>query len=568
MIGGGKEELLKEFINKVFEYEYSELTEEESNGNNIYLSQEGKKHRGTYINYKNICYSLMKDRDLLELEKIPDFGEQYFPDLQKMLSEKILSEFKGELKKRKVYRTYLKTEYSEKFKIIFDIIYAYLEEMLKKHLEKIDNMHTYIEFIIRSYVSNTFGSNNSLEKVTSFLDDVYKYNMIENSEKFKHDYDIDNLDDFNIKGFLNAYGYNALLKFVNFRPIEEILGKIKKYQQSAANKTAHHKKKRNEGITGADKVFETPNVIIYQLLTEEGSKYYGNQTKWCTAANKDCAFKGYFASGNLYVIQSKHNPSDKFQLHVESNQLVNKFDSNVPFDYVIDTVSNKLGDPSLEGWFMQKMFPNGMENYTENVFSEIFPFKKELLANFPNLTSLNLISFNESSDVLKDLLVNFRNVENLEKLSLPTFDFPLNDSLNSLHSLKSLSLDSFNHPLGHSLSHLNGLQTLTLSSFNHPLGDSLSNLRELKSLSLSSFNHPLGDSLSNLRELKSLSLSSFNHPLGDSLSNLIELKSLGLGSFNHPFENSLSKLEKLDDVFINYFYDHPLDDSLQNIIRK
>uniref|UniRef100_A0A6C0JQQ7 Ankyrin repeat protein n=1 Tax=viral metagenome TaxID=1070528 RepID=A0A6C0JQQ7_9ZZZZ len=74
-----------------------------------------------------------------------------------------------------------------------------------------------------------------------------------------------------------------------------------------------------------EKVFESNEVVVYHPKTEAASCYYGQGTKWCTAATKgENMFNMYNKSGPLYIIIPKKPKvqGEKYQMHVKSGQLM------------------------------------------------------------------------------------------------------------------------------------------------------------------------------------------------------------------------------------------------------
>jgi hypothetical protein len=65
-------------------------------------------------------------------------------------------------------------------------------------------------------------------------------------------------------------------------------------------------------------------------LTQEASMFWGQGTKWCTAANKDNMFDEYNKDGHLYIILM--NNGEKYQFHLQSGQLMDVRDDEVNFD--------------------------------------------------------------------------------------------------------------------------------------------------------------------------------------------------------------------------------------------
>jgi hypothetical protein len=65
-------------------------------------------------------------------------------------------------------------------------------------------------------------------------------------------------------------------------------------------------------------------------LTKEASMFWGQGTKWCTAANKDNMFDNYNKDGHLYIILM--NNGEKYQFHLSSAQLMDVKDDEVDFN--------------------------------------------------------------------------------------------------------------------------------------------------------------------------------------------------------------------------------------------
>jgi ethanolamine utilization microcompartment shell protein EutS len=65
-------------------------------------------------------------------------------------------------------------------------------------------------------------------------------------------------------------------------------------------------------------------------LTQEASMFWGQGTKWCTAAAKSNMFNYYNKDGNLYIILM--NNGEKYQFHLQSGQLMDVRDDEVDFE--------------------------------------------------------------------------------------------------------------------------------------------------------------------------------------------------------------------------------------------
>lgn len=93
-------------------------------------------------------------------------------------------------------------------------------------------------------------------------------------------------------------------------------------------------------------LYEGKEIRIISPQTERSAKYYGKNTRWCTAADEDNQFENYFDSGNLYIILIK-NPSpdyidEKYQFHFEDGEFMNEKDETINLDDIIDKYSELM----------------------------------------------------------------------------------------------------------------------------------------------------------------------------------------------------------------------------------
>lgn len=89
----------------------------------------------------------------------------------------------------------------------------------------------------------------------------------------------------------------------------------------------------------AELFLSTPEYTVIIPKTEEASCYYGQNTKWCTAATGgDNMFNSYSRNGNLYIIIPK-NPSydgEKYQVHFNPVTMMNELDDEVEFETMLE----------------------------------------------------------------------------------------------------------------------------------------------------------------------------------------------------------------------------------------
>lgn len=141
--------------------------------------------------------------------------------------------------------------------------------------------------------------------------------------------------------------------------------------------------------TEIEKVYDDGYFQVYIPETERASCIIGKGTRWCTAADSDRnKFDSYNEQGKLYVIVNENG--EKFQLHFESNQLMDE--SNRPVDF-ISTLGALDYHYGLIEWLEERapnlqefghlVFNNGgNSNYTNIYYSEYgYELGERLISN-------------------------------------------------------------------------------------------------------------------------------------------------------------------------------------------
>jgi len=489
--------------------------------------------------------------------------------------------------------------------LLFDDISTQLESIFKQIYEKTGNDKNTIDWIIKSYINNTFGHPSSLENLGRYKDSIKKYNILHANIK-------------GIKPMNEIAGLIELERFIennedNFKQIEE-----KKSKQ--LSKVVLQKKIKEKGEDDKEVILETDKVIIFKPTSENGAKYYGRNTKWCTTTTEYNQFDYYNGIGPIYIIQSKSDYKDKYQLAIESNQFMNREDSPVKIDYIKtyfnDEALNKCFDIfikecksirvghyppkyelfsindlycliNLEKLFFGQYFNQPLDNYLEKLTNlknlDLGSFNHSLGNSLDKLTKLHTLISKDFDKPLGNSLEKLTNLKTLELsyLTIETKTKEIKCSSLSLFSFSYLSdliltkiqnftfLNFFNEPLGNSLDKLTNLETLHFGLlFNQSLNNSLDKLINLKNLTFGvKFNESLGNSLDKLTKLKTLSFrQDFNQPLGNSLDKLTKLQGLFLGNnFKQPLDNSLDKLTNLQLLNLGSDFNKPLGNSLEKL---
>lgn len=112
-----------------------------------------------------------------------------------------------------------------------------------------------------------------------------------------------------------------------YNSLDELFNAVEPYSD---NKIAASKGEeiRRTKLEGAEKVYEDDEWMVVVPKTEEAAKFYGKNTRWCTAADWDNRFEGYNKQGPLYInINKKTNR--KYQFHFETKQFMDERDQPV-----------------------------------------------------------------------------------------------------------------------------------------------------------------------------------------------------------------------------------------------
>ncbi len=392
------------------------------------------------------------------------------------------------------------------------------EGILHKYYNDSSLLEKHINFIIISYINNTFGRPSSFENIGRFKQAKANFDLLKNNSKISDDFTTISQD-----------SLNKLEDYLDKPDIKINLDKLLKAKEI-------------EIAAELTPIFITPNVLVYNPKTEEQSRKYGANTRWCTAARENCKFNNYNYDGPLYIIISRSNPTIKFQLHIESDSLMDASDNVIEINKMLEFLNN---DSQLYIWLEKLVLNNFTLIVADNEFVIGLSFLQKSILNLTN-SDILLSSFQEKYKMEINITQLLR-VNNIELLKNNTL---INKSLSKI---KFLTFDdTFNQPFGNSLDELVNLENLsTEGSFNQSLGNSLDNLVKLRQLFLTgSFNKSLGNSLDNLGKLEKLHLgNNFNQPLGNSLDNLVKLRELTFGNnFNQPLGNSLNNLKELREL--------------------
>lgn len=208
------------------------------------------------------------------------------------------------------------------------------ESILAKIIAITDNKD-FIDFVMQMYLTGNMGLPNSMENVGRLIDSAKKFNVLKQNR-------MNNGKQLTLTDFPSL---SALEQFIHDK--QDTFKKIEEKKTKRSNTSAVQKRLREEGEDDVEVVLETPNYIVYHPTTEAGSKFYGRNTQWCTAAETHNMFCHYNEDGNLYIIQNKINVMDKTQFHPKTMQFMNSHDEKVS----AEKINTLFQDAELKRWF-------------------------------------------------------------------------------------------------------------------------------------------------------------------------------------------------------------------------
>lgn len=103
----------------------------------------------------------------------------------------------------------------------------------------------------------------------------------------------------------------------------------------------------------------TPEFKIIRLATLDAAKFFGRNTRWCTASEKNNMFEEYHEEGPIYVINFKGQGDKKWQFHFQSGQFMNEKDEELTEDAV-------KGEPEIASHFRKDFAEFGLVEYIVN----------------------------------------------------------------------------------------------------------------------------------------------------------------------------------------------------------
>lgn len=136
---------------------------------------------------------------------------------------------------------------------------------------------------------------------------------------------------------LESRGTDALIKFDELKRRNLIdaslrdIGKYKTFQQFENTMGQIELPAPAIIDKGISRLYDDTELRIITPIDQQAAMYYGQGTKWCTAATNGNMFARYAKEGPLYIIMPKNpsHPGEKWQIHFESRSYMNEEDKPV-----------------------------------------------------------------------------------------------------------------------------------------------------------------------------------------------------------------------------------------------
>jgi len=145
------------------------------------------------------------------------------------------------------------------------------------------------------------------------------------------------IEDLLSRGKQNLIKFVALTKHKKLKPEDRDIGKLSDVKD-LENKMDQYEdglekpKVVNKG--SSTELVNNSEMRVIQPKDENAAIYYGQGTKWCTAADENNMFKTYSEDGPLYILIPKHpkHPGEKYQWHFKTDQYMDETDSQVDLE--------------------------------------------------------------------------------------------------------------------------------------------------------------------------------------------------------------------------------------------
>jgi len=118
--------------------------------------------------------------------------------------------------------------------------------------------------------------------------------------------------------------------FLGYKHVGDFMSVVDEYPDPDA------KQETNRGQ--AKEIYNDADVRVIQPEDQTAACYYGQGTRWCTAAKNNNQFDYYASDSPLYIVIPKKptHPGEKYQIHFDSGQFMDENDYEADMDAVVD----------------------------------------------------------------------------------------------------------------------------------------------------------------------------------------------------------------------------------------
>ena len=217
------------------------------------------------------------------------------------------------------------------------------------------------------------------EQITKFVAD-FVIEPLERADPTKNNQYVQNLIKFYIAGEqledLTSTAVDYLKKFHKLKAKKQIpsprndINRYANFGDFASVIDEYPDPEKAEKSKGdAQEVYKDANVRIITPKNTEAACYYGQGTKWCTAARSNNMFDQYHKMGDMYIIMptKPKYEGEKYQFHFQSGQFMDEQDREVDMYKVLKQYPSIRNIKTITDWAKRKIVPALMsdEDYAE-----------------------------------------------------------------------------------------------------------------------------------------------------------------------------------------------------------
>jgi uncharacterized protein YjgD (DUF1641 family) len=205
--------------------------------------------------------------------------------------------------------------------------------------------------------------------------------------------------------------YNDFLRYAKITDVMDVVDQLPDPDSD--------KQETNKG--SAKEYFNNEEIRVIIPEDETAACYYGQGTRWCTAAKNHNMFDHYASIGTLYIIIPKHpeRPGEKYQIHFEENQCMDPSDTPVSISSLVERF------PSMRKAFAKQGKEFGIISLMSDEEQAKLSAKGEAYIQAHGVDhgdGIVTVSLNEPNAEIQDYSVNSR-VANLVNAVSSKFDF-------------------------------------------------------------------------------------------------------------------------------------------------